>query len=58
MPFKVDERPQESRKLFKSKYSVDTQHDCDSGSDFEWENGDETDFQRNAFDALDDEQDL
>ena len=82
MSFKVDERPQEWRKLFrleskgwdensaifnatdidiavlKSKYSVDTQHDCDSGSDSEWENGDETDFKRNAFDAFDDEPDL
>ena len=42
----------------KSKYSADTQHDCDSGSDSEWENGDETDFERNAFDAFDDEPDL
>ena len=44
--------------VLKSKYSVDTQHDCDSGSDSEWENGDETDFERNAFDAFDDEPDL
>ena len=44
--------------LLKSKYSVDTQHDCDSGSDSEWENGDEIDFERNAFDAFDDEPDL
>ena len=44
--------------VLKSKYSVDTQHDCDSGSDSEWENGDETDSERNAFDASDDEPDL
>ena len=44
--------------VLKSKYSVDTQHDCDSGSDSEWENGDEIDFERNAFDAFDDEPDL
>ena len=42
----------------KSKYSVDIQHDCDSGCDTEWENGDEIDFERNAFDAFDDEPDL
>ena len=44
--------------VLKSKYSVDTQHDCDSGSDSEWENGYEIDFERNAFDAFDDEPDL
>ena len=33
---------------------MDTQHDCDSGSDSEWVNGDEIDFERNAFDAFDD----
>ena len=44
--------------VLKSKYLVDTQHDCNSGSDSEWENGDETDFERNAFDAFDDEPDL
>ena len=44
--------------VLKSKYSVDTQHDCDSGSDSEWENGDETDSERNAFDAFDGEPDL
>ena len=37
---------------------MDTQHDCNSGSDSEWENGDEIDFERNAFDAFDDEPDL
>ena len=41
-----------------SKYLVDTQHDCDSESDFEWANGDEIDFERNAFDAFDNEPDL
>ena len=44
--------------VLKSKYSVDTQHDCDSGSDSEWENGDKIDFERNTFDAFDDEPDL
>ena len=44
--------------VLKSKYSVDTQHDCDSGSDSEWENWDEIDFERSTFDASDDEQDL
>ena len=43
---------------FKVKYYVDTQHDCDSGSNSEWENGDEIDFERNAFDPFDDETDL
>ena len=38
--------------VLKSKYSVDSQHDFDSGSDSEWENGDEIDFERNTFDAL------
>ena len=33
---------------------MDTQHDCDSESDSEWENG-KIDFERNAFDAVDDE---
>ena len=41
--------------VLKSEYSVDTQHDCDSGSNSQWENGDEMDFERNAFDAFDDE---
>ena len=44
--------------VLKSKYSVDNQHDCDSWSDSEWENGDEIEFERNAFDAFDDEPDL
>ena len=44
--------------VLQSKYSLDTQHNCDSGSDSEWENGDEIDFELNAFDALDDELDL
>ena len=44
--------------VLKSKYSVDTQHDCDSGSNSEWENQYEIDFERNAFDAFDDEPDL
>ena len=44
--------------VLKTKHSANTQHDCDSGSDSEWENGDETDFKRNAFDAFDDEPDL
>ena len=44
--------------VLKSKYLVDTQHDCNSGSDSELENGDEIDFERNAFDAFDDEPDL
>ena len=44
--------------VLKSKYSVDTQHDCDSGSNSEWENRYEIDFERNAFDAFDDEPDL
>ena len=44
--------------VLKLKYSVDTQHDSDSGSDSQWENGDETDFERNAFDAFDDKLDL
>ena len=41
--------------VLKSEYSVDTQHDCDFGSNSEWENGDEMDFERNAFDTFDDE---
>ena len=44
--------------VLKSKYSVDAQHDCDSGSDSKWENEDEIDFERNAFDAFDNEPDL
>ena len=44
--------------VLQTKYSLDTQHNCDSGSDSEWENGDEIDFELNAFDALDDELDL
>ena len=44
--------------VLKSKYSVDTQHDCDSGSDSQWENGDEIDFEQNAYDAFDDKPDL
>ena len=44
--------------VLKLKYSVDTQYDCDSKSDSEWENGDEIDFERNAFDAFGDELDL
>ena len=44
--------------VLKLKYSVDTQHDSDSGGDSQWENGDETDFERNAFDAFDDEPNL
>ena len=44
--------------VLKSKYSVDTQHDSDSVSDSGWENGDEIDFEWNAFDAFDDELDL
>ena len=44
--------------VLKLKYSVDTQHDSDSGSDSQWENGDGTDFERNAFDAFDDKLDL
>ena len=44
--------------VLKSKYSVDTQHDCDSESNSEWENQYEIDFERNAFDAFDDEPDL
>ena len=44
--------------VLKSKYLVDTQHDCNSGSDSEWENGDEIDFEWNVFDAFDDEPDL
>ena len=44
--------------VLKSKYLVDTQHDCDSVSDSEWENGDEIDSERNAVDAFDDEPDL
>ena len=44
--------------VLKSKYLVDTQYDCNSGSDSDWENGDEIDFERNAFDAFDDEPDL
>ena len=44
--------------VLKSKYSVDTQHDCDSGRDSQWENGDEIDFERNAFDAFDDKPDF
>ena len=38
--------------------SVDTQYDCDSGSDSQWENGDEIDFERNEFDAFDDKPDF
>ena len=41
--------------VLKSKYLVDTQHDYNSGSDSEWENGDEIDFEWNVFDAFDDE---
>ena len=44
--------------VLKSKYLVDTQHDSDSVSDSGWENGDEIDFEWNAFDAFDDELDL
>ena len=44
--------------VLKSKYSVDTQHDSDSVSHSGWENGDEIDFEWNAFDAFDDELDL
>ena len=44
--------------VLKSKYLVDTQHDRNSGRDSEWENGDEIDFEWNAFDAFDDEPDL
>ena len=44
--------------VLKSKYLVDTKHDSDSVSDSGWENGDEIDFEWNAFDAFDDELDL
>ena len=44
--------------VLKSKYSVDTRHDCDSGSGSEWENGDEIGFKRNAFVAFEDQPDL
>ena len=44
--------------VLKTKYSVDTQHHRSYGSDSEWEDGDEIDFERNAFDAFDDEPDL
>ena len=37
---------------------MDTQHDCDSGSNSEWENGDEIDFEMDAFDPFDNETDL
>ena len=41
--------------VLKSKYLVDTRHDYNSGSDSEWENGDEIDFEWNVFDAFDGE---
>ena len=44
--------------VLKSKYSAYTQQDCDAGSDSEQKNGDEINFERNAFDAFDDEPDL
>ena len=44
--------------VLKAKYSADTQQVCDAGSDSEQENGDEIDFERNAFVAFYDEPDL